>query len=610
MGPGARSAYTESRGEYLGFGLEVGARGLAAAGVRGAAQAIPHLGAVQGSFGHHDVSHARGHLDAPAASASRQLGAEAYVLGSDVAFGSTSPSLHTVAHELTHVVQQRGDVSMKATSAHSAELDHEAHADAVADAVVAGRSAEHLLDSGPAGGAMQVQLKPGPRQIDFSEGETEDFAVRPPRRAGGGRGAIDFSGDTDDYAAEPVPDVLRIPPATMAPEVAAHRLADFGLREPVPHYLAAARTADRAEQIAADAEYRSGGIARSGVAKHAPKGKAEPTYRASYANLEKLKQAHKDIRSMNQGRPLPRIGARDLRAADPLTDDNRPAGREVTGDIGVVHQADGLLFKVLPHRIASIAFKLDAASAEKSAVEAEMARLDLEEDAKAKAGEVKQLEKARDKRMRMIKSAFSMSGKILKFGAKWASNPVDAAGEAAEGFGGIIGEWIGTGITTDELERAKKELADVTTELRGLGERVLLSRWEAWSKKVGGHLEELAEAHAALQNAIQGRRDSYAKLGKSTSAATAGALGSGRHLGDHLRQVPLIDEFLRLAAAIPVAHLRIVDNPVEVQGSLRDREYAFWMHDNLPRLADAIENLRGDYQRQRKDAMKLLSVME
>src|SRR6185436_12191050 len=72
----------------------------------------------------------------PAGEATSAMGAQAYATGNKVAFGS-SPDLHTAAHEAAHVVQQRS-------------------ADAVADRVVAGRSAEDLLDGSAPGGATQA----------------------------------------------------------------------------------------------------------------------------------------------------------------------------------------------------------------------------------------------------------------------------------------------------------------------------------------------------------------------------------------------------------------------------------------------------------------------
>ncbi|MGH9508475.1 MAG: eCIS core domain-containing protein [Terriglobales bacterium] len=67
-------------------------------------------------FGH-DFSHVRVHTDAHAADSARAVNALAYTVGRNIAFGAgqylptTSVGKHLLAHELTHVVQQRVDRS-------------------------------------------------------------------------------------------------------------------------------------------------------------------------------------------------------------------------------------------------------------------------------------------------------------------------------------------------------------------------------------------------------------------------------------------------------------------------------------------------------------------
>lgn len=132
----------------------------AAQGVAGASGTLPHLDRIQSAFGRHDVSQVQSKVGGAAAEACDDMGALAYATGNTVAFKS-SPDLHTAAHEAAHVVQQRGGVSLKGGVGQAGDR-HEQHADAVADAVVAGRSAESLLDrySGMSGGSG-LQLKQG-----------------------------------------------------------------------------------------------------------------------------------------------------------------------------------------------------------------------------------------------------------------------------------------------------------------------------------------------------------------------------------------------------------------------------------------------------------------
>ena len=121
----------------------------AAAGVAGPAQALPHLDAIQQSFGGaHDLSGVEAHVGGAAADASHAIGAEGFAAGNQVAF-ARQPDLHLAAHEAAHVVQQRDGVSLKGGVGESGD-SHEQHADQVADRVVKGESAADLLPGGAA----------------------------------------------------------------------------------------------------------------------------------------------------------------------------------------------------------------------------------------------------------------------------------------------------------------------------------------------------------------------------------------------------------------------------------------------------------------------------
>ena len=58
------------------------------------------------------------------------------------------PDLHTAAHEAAHVIQQRKGVDLKSGLGRKGDR-YERHADAVADKVVRGKSAETLLTRAP-----------------------------------------------------------------------------------------------------------------------------------------------------------------------------------------------------------------------------------------------------------------------------------------------------------------------------------------------------------------------------------------------------------------------------------------------------------------------------
>ncbi|MEM9452597.1 MAG: DUF4157 domain-containing protein [Myxococcota bacterium] len=127
---------------------------IALSGLIGTSQPLPHLDVIQRSFGRHKIGHIRAHLDSNARSANREMGAIAYTLGSHVAFRS-SPDLHTAAHEAAHVVQQARGVHINNGVGQPGDR-YERQADAAADLVVQGRSAEGLLGDTvmtPAGGS-------------------------------------------------------------------------------------------------------------------------------------------------------------------------------------------------------------------------------------------------------------------------------------------------------------------------------------------------------------------------------------------------------------------------------------------------------------------------
>ena len=127
-------------------------REAAGAGLTGPPSSLPHLGAIQQSFGpDQDLSHVGAHIGGPAADACDAIGATAYATGNAVAFAS-NPDLHTAAHEAAHVVQQAQGVSLYGGVGEAGDI-HEQQADAAADRVVAGQSAADLFGPAEVGAA-------------------------------------------------------------------------------------------------------------------------------------------------------------------------------------------------------------------------------------------------------------------------------------------------------------------------------------------------------------------------------------------------------------------------------------------------------------------------
>jgi hypothetical protein len=143
-------------------------------GVAGATSRLPHLDAIQRSFGEFDVSNIRTQQGGDAAEASHKMGADAYATGDRVGFRD-APDLHTAAHEAAHVVQQRAGVQLYGGVGKEDDA-YERHADAVADKVVAGEPADYLLSqmaspaAKSAAGGQGVQLKPAKKE-SFGQGE-------------------------------------------------------------------------------------------------------------------------------------------------------------------------------------------------------------------------------------------------------------------------------------------------------------------------------------------------------------------------------------------------------------------------------------------------------
>ncbi len=162
---------TSRRASNAGLRREEQIHAIAAGGMQGGGSKLPHYDKIQAAFGSHDISHVQAYTGAQAEGASRAMGAEAYAQGSNVAFAGT-PDLHTAAHEAAHVVQQQQGVQLKG-GVGAAGDQYEQNADAVADRVVQGKSAEDLLGS-PSGAKAQgnaVQHKGNDKPKDADDAD-------------------------------------------------------------------------------------------------------------------------------------------------------------------------------------------------------------------------------------------------------------------------------------------------------------------------------------------------------------------------------------------------------------------------------------------------------
>jgi hypothetical protein len=156
-------------------------------GIATASSPLPHAGTIQRAFGRHDVSTIRAHVGPDAMASARAMGACAYATGEHIVLGDGA-DLHTVAHEAAHVVQQRGGVQLNAGVGEVGDR-YERHADAVANLVVQGQSAEAALDNlaAPGGGARAAVQRYVPRYEERVIDETA-YAGRASEQARGHNG--------------------------------------------------------------------------------------------------------------------------------------------------------------------------------------------------------------------------------------------------------------------------------------------------------------------------------------------------------------------------------------------------------------------------------------
>lgn len=128
----------------------------ASAGLAGGGGALPYREQMESAFGQ-SFGDVRVHTGAAAAGASKAIGAEAYTMGNDIVLGGASPSPSLIAHELTHVVQQRAG-SGPSSGVGTAGDRWEQEADAASTAVTAGQQVSLPYGPGANVGAAVQRL--------------------------------------------------------------------------------------------------------------------------------------------------------------------------------------------------------------------------------------------------------------------------------------------------------------------------------------------------------------------------------------------------------------------------------------------------------------------
>ncbi|HNC96244.1 MAG TPA: DUF4157 domain-containing protein, partial [Myxococcota bacterium] len=129
----------------------------------GPKQEVPHRREMESAFGQ-SFSDVRAYTGAKANQAAEGMGASAFTLGTDVAFQSANPSKQTVAHELTHVVQQRNgtETGLRRQSADTGD-SLEQEAEEVGRKVAEGKAAVVSGQDGPT--LRKEELRGTPREV-------------------------------------------------------------------------------------------------------------------------------------------------------------------------------------------------------------------------------------------------------------------------------------------------------------------------------------------------------------------------------------------------------------------------------------------------------------
>ncbi len=144
--------------------------------LRGAGRPLTRLDAIQASFGHHDVTGMREVTGSSARQALTLLQAEGFTANGRMAVSAT-PDLFTQAHEAAHGVQQAAlgsDLRLK-DGVGEADDKYERHADAVAEKVLRGESAQELLDAMAGGMQTPVEASNHAGPVQFNEEIIDKF---------------------------------------------------------------------------------------------------------------------------------------------------------------------------------------------------------------------------------------------------------------------------------------------------------------------------------------------------------------------------------------------------------------------------------------------------
>jgi len=156
------------------------------AAATGSTSALPYRAELERAF-HHDFSGVQVFADRPGEMAA--LNARAATMGQTVVFADARPGKETVAHELTHVVQnQRGGGLIKETGVSSAFEPEEVNAREVATSVISGGTAR-VRPPSPGNAGLHLEFSSAFKDICYVDPERQRRADNYRRVTEKGRGS-------------------------------------------------------------------------------------------------------------------------------------------------------------------------------------------------------------------------------------------------------------------------------------------------------------------------------------------------------------------------------------------------------------------------------------
>lgn len=150
-----------------------GIRKIAAEGIRGPGIRMPHFEHIERYFRHYDLSNVRAHVGGIVRESCDEIGASAFTMGNHMAFRE-APDIGTVAHEVTHVIQQSHGLHPQGGIGQAGD-QLERMADRVSTAVEQKCSVDSLLSIGSGNELKRAKSYPSVQFLETPESSRSPF---------------------------------------------------------------------------------------------------------------------------------------------------------------------------------------------------------------------------------------------------------------------------------------------------------------------------------------------------------------------------------------------------------------------------------------------------